>query len=100
MDLKKTAVVMIEYQSDFMKPGGAQHESVRGVMESTDMVANSLKFAEESRRSGASIMLTPITFARLRWEQQPSSGPNRAAEPHSSQWARGPRLTSHIHHEH
>jgi biuret amidohydrolase len=63
MDPKTTAVVMIEYQNDFVKPGGAQHESVRGVMGSTGMLANSLKLAEESRRSGATIMLTPITFA-------------------------------------
>ena len=27
------------------------------------MLANSLKLAEESRRSGSTIMLTPITFA-------------------------------------
>lgn len=48
MDPKTTAVVMIEYQNDFVKPGGAQHESVRGVMESTGMLANSLELAEES----------------------------------------------------
>ena len=49
MDPKITAVVMIEYQNDFVKSGGAQHELVRGVMESTGMLANSLRLAEESR---------------------------------------------------
>lgn len=63
MNPKTTAVVMIEYQNDFVKPGGAQHEPVRGVMESSGMLANSLTLAEEARRLGATIMLTPITFA-------------------------------------
>ena len=63
MDPKRTAVVMIEFQNDFVKPGGAQHDAVRDVMESTGMLPNSLKLAKESRRLGATIMLTPITFA-------------------------------------
>jgi nicotinamidase-related amidase len=63
MDPKKTAVVMIEFQNDFVKPGGAQHDAVRKVMESTSMLSNSLKLAKESRKLGATIMLTPITFA-------------------------------------
>lgn len=63
MDPKKTAIVMIEFQNDFIKPGGAQHEAVRGVMESTGMLSNSIKMVRESRKLGATIMLTPITFA-------------------------------------
>jgi len=63
MDPKTTALVMIEYQNDFAKQGGAQHESVRGVMESTGMLANSLKVVEDARKLGATIMLTPISFA-------------------------------------
>jgi nicotinamidase-related amidase len=64
MDPKKTAVVMIEFQNDFVKPGGAQHDAVRDVMESTGMLSNSLKLAKEARALGATIMLTPITFAQ------------------------------------
>lgn len=63
MDPKKTAVVMIEFQNDFVKPGGAQHGAVREVMESTGMLSNSLHLAKESRKMGATVMLTPITFA-------------------------------------
>jgi nicotinamidase-related amidase len=63
MDPKKTAVVMIEFQNDFVKPGGAQHDAVRGVMESTGMLSHSLKLAKGARELGATIMLTPITFA-------------------------------------
>jgi nicotinamidase-related amidase len=63
VDPKKTAVVMIEFQNDFVKPGGAQHGAVREVMESTGMLSNSLHLAKESRKMGATVMLTPITFA-------------------------------------
>jgi nicotinamidase-related amidase len=62
MDPKKTAIVMIEFQNDFVKPGGAQHDAVREVMESTGMLSNSLTLAKESRKLGATVMLTPITF--------------------------------------
>jgi nicotinamidase-related amidase len=62
MDPKKTAVVMIEFQNDFVKPGGAQHDAVREVMESTGMLSNSLNLAKDSRKLGATVMLTPITF--------------------------------------
>ncbi len=58
-----TALVMIEYQNDFAKPGGAQHEAVRGVMETTGMLENSIRLVETARSLGATIMLTPITFA-------------------------------------
>ena len=63
MNPSNTAVVMIEYQNDFVKPGGAQHEAVRAVMEITGMLANSLKLTEQARGLGATIMLAPITFA-------------------------------------
>ena len=63
MDLKKTAVVMIEFQNDFVKSGGSQHDAVRGVMESTGMLSNSLGLAKEARDLRATIMLTPLTFA-------------------------------------
>lgn len=63
MDPKTTAIVLIEYQNDFAKEGGAQYAAVAKVMESTGMLANSLALAEEGRTLGATIMLAPISFA-------------------------------------
>ena len=63
MNPATTAIVMIEYQNDFAKPGGAQHEAVRGVMDSTGMLENSIRLAQKARSLGATVMLTPITFA-------------------------------------
>jgi biuret amidohydrolase len=62
MKPETTAVLLIEYQNDFVKEGGAQHEGVRGVMESTGMLANSLALAKRARELGATIMLAPIAF--------------------------------------
>ena len=63
MNPKTPTVIMIEYQNDFVKSGGAQHELVRGVMESSGTLANSLELAEATRELGATIMLSPIMFA-------------------------------------
>ncbi|WP_156679967.1 cysteine hydrolase [Sphingomonas profundi] len=63
MTPKTTAVVMIEYQNDFVSPGGAQHEAVRAVMESSGMLANSIALADGARQAGATVMLAPIAFA-------------------------------------
>ncbi|MBJ7534535.1 cysteine hydrolase [Rhodomicrobium vannielii ATCC 17100] len=63
MDPKTTALVLIEYQNDFVKPGGANYEGVKGVMESTNMLANTLATVDEARERGATIMHAAISFA-------------------------------------
>lgn len=63
MDPAKTAIVMIEYQNDFVKPGGAQHAAVADVMAGSNMLAHSLAVAEKGRALGATVMLAPISFA-------------------------------------
>ncbi|SNB51125.1 ureidoacrylate peracid hydrolase [Arboricoccus pini] len=63
MDPKTTAVVLIEYQNDFVSEGGALHAAVAGVMEKTNMLANTLATVEAAREAGATIVLVPITFA-------------------------------------
>jgi ureidoacrylate peracid hydrolase len=51
MDPKKTALVLIEYQNDFTSEGGTLHQAVKPVMESTNMLANTV----ETGRKGASV---------------------------------------------
>ncbi|MGO8080379.1 cysteine hydrolase [Rhizobium leguminosarum] len=62
MDSKKTALVLIEYQNDFVKEGGAQHAAVKGVMEKSAMLPNSLDLVTQARMRGVSIMFAPISF--------------------------------------
>jgi nicotinamidase-related amidase len=58
-----TAVVLIEYQNEFVTQGGVLHQAVSAVMSETNMLANSVKLVTEARRKGATIMHAPITFA-------------------------------------
>ena len=62
MDPKTTAVVLIEYQNDFTSPGGTLHDAVKGVMESTHMLENTIDAASRARTLGATIVHAPITF--------------------------------------
>jgi ureidoacrylate peracid hydrolase len=63
MDPKKTALVLIEYQNDFTSEGGTLHGAVKGVMEKTNMLANTIETVEKARKAGATIVFVPITFA-------------------------------------
>ncbi len=62
MDPKTTALVLIEYQNDFTSPGGTLHDAVKGVMESSNMLANTVETVKRARELGATIIFEPITF--------------------------------------
>jgi ureidoacrylate peracid hydrolase len=62
MDPKKTALVLIEFQNDFTSPGGTLHDAVKPVMESNNMLANSVKTAKRARELGVTIVNVPISF--------------------------------------
>lgn len=62
MNPQQTAVVMIEYQNDFTSEGGTLHNAVKGVMESTGMLGNTLELAGKARAAGATIVHVPISF--------------------------------------
>jgi nicotinamidase-related amidase len=62
MDPKRTAVVLIEYQNDFTSEGGTLHDAVKPVMNSTNMLANTLETVKKARELGATIVHAPITF--------------------------------------
>lgn len=64
MDPSTTAVVLIEFQHDFTSEGGALHAAVAPVMESTGMLENAKKVADEARTSGATVIHSPIQFAK------------------------------------
>jgi len=63
MDPKKTAILLIEYQNDFTSEGGVLHDAVKGVMQSTNMLPNTVDLVEKARALGATVMFAPIMFA-------------------------------------
>jgi nicotinamidase-related amidase len=64
IDPKTTALLLIEYQNDFTTEGGALHNGVKAVMESTNMLANTQRVAAEARAAGVTVMFAPISFAK------------------------------------
>ena len=62
MDPKETAVVLIEFQNDFTSEGGTLHDAVKPVMESSNMLANTVEMVKKARELGATIVHTPISF--------------------------------------
>lgn len=64
MDPKSTAVVLVEFQNDFTSEGGALHGAVADVMESTDMMAHTKEVVEAARAQGATVIHSPIQFAK------------------------------------
>ena len=58
-----TALLLIEYQNDFVSEGGAQHEAVAAVMRETDMLAHSRTLVAAARAQGVTIPHAPISFA-------------------------------------
>ena len=57
-----TAIILIEYQNDFTSEGGALHEAVRNVMESTGMLQNTRRLVDAARAAGVTIVHAPIEY--------------------------------------
>lgn len=63
MNPETTALVLIEYQNDFVSPGGAQHDAVAPVMASTGMLEHSKALLAGARERGTLVLHAPISFA-------------------------------------
>jgi nicotinamidase-related amidase len=63
LDPATTALVLIEYQNEFVSEGGALHNAVAPVMDKTGMLANTVALVDAARAAGVTIMHAPITFA-------------------------------------
>jgi ureidoacrylate peracid hydrolase len=63
MHPKTTALVLIEYQNDFTTEGGTLHAAVKPVMDSTNMLANTVETVKAARALGVAIVWVPITFS-------------------------------------
>ena len=62
MNPSTTALVMIEFQNDFVSDGGTLHGAVCGVMDSTGMLNKAVEVADATRAAGATVIHSPITF--------------------------------------
>ena len=60
--IRNDTVVLIESQNDFTSTGGVFLTASR-VMQSNNMLANTVEFVNKSREAGVTIMHAPITFA-------------------------------------
>ena len=72
MDPKITALVLIEYQNDFTSEGGTLHQAVKPVMDSSNMLANTVETVAKARAMGATIVHAPITFTEDYHELSPN----------------------------
>jgi nicotinamidase-related amidase len=63
MNPNTTALLLIEYQNDFVSEGGVQHDAVSAVMAQTDMLAHSRDLVDQARKRGVTVMHAPISFA-------------------------------------
>jgi nicotinamidase-related amidase len=63
LDPATTAIVLIEFQNEFVSEGGVLHNAVAPVMEKNGMLANTVALVEAARAAGVTIMHAPITFA-------------------------------------
>jgi len=63
LEPKNTAVILIEFQNDFTTEKGIFHDAVKGVMNSNNMLENTIELADKARKAGATIIHLPIMFA-------------------------------------
>jgi Isochorismatase family len=57
----QTAVIMCKFQNDFAAEGGKIYETVKEVMDATNMLENSKKFVALSRKLGCQIVHCPLS---------------------------------------
>lgn len=61
--MTRTALVLIEYQNDFLSEGGALHEGLRSELARTRMLENTQHLVTQARQKGIKIIWVPIEFA-------------------------------------
>jgi nicotinamidase-related amidase len=63
LDPATTALLLIEFQNEFVSDGGVLHEAVRPVMEATGMLDNTRQLVASARAAGVTVVHAPISFA-------------------------------------
>lgn len=58
----ETAVLICKFQNDFATEGGKIYDTVKEVMEITNMKENSIHFVDLARKAGCTIVHCPISL--------------------------------------
>ena len=67
LDPAETAVLFCKYQNDFASEGGKIYDTVREVIDATNMLENSQAFMEFARNVGCTIVHCPISLEPVRY---------------------------------
>jgi len=59
----ETAVVLIEFQNEMLKPGGKNYEWLKPVVDKNNVLGNAVDLVTKARAKGITIMYVPIWFA-------------------------------------
>ena len=62
MNIKQTAIIVLDAQNDFFTPNGKLYEAMEPVLKKYQVVANMNKVIETGRNAGATIILAPLFF--------------------------------------
>lgn len=65
LDPKETALVLIEYQNEFLSEGGKLYEPLKECLDHTNMIENSAKLTKIAREKGCAILHVPIMFGEV-----------------------------------
>jgi nicotinamidase-related amidase len=63
LDVNRTAVLLIEFQNEFVSEGGKLHAAVDPSMKHNNMLANTLDLVNTCRSKGIKVIHAPITFS-------------------------------------
>lgn len=72
INVNKTALVLIEFQNEFATEGGKLHPAVKAVMDSSNMLQNTVFLTKFAREKGIKVIHAPIVFS----ENYPELAPN------------------------
>ena len=59
IEARKTAIVLIETQHDFLKPGGAMYPSIAGQLEARRVIPNLVDLVNKARKKVKKIVSAP-----------------------------------------
>jgi nicotinamidase-related amidase len=59
IEASKTAIVLIETQHDFLKPGGSMYPSIAGQLEERRVIPNLVDLVKEARKKVKKIVYAP-----------------------------------------
>lgn len=62
MDDKKTAVLLIEFQNEWLSPQGSLHHIVKEQLKQKDLVNRTVSLLQQAREKGVTIIHVPLRF--------------------------------------